>query len=71
LETRKGGVEFARAVQHTHAERDQVVGTVPPSITYSVPVIEAARLSVSDASDVEELRDRRGLSHARIEAGHA
>jgi len=44
---------FRGIVSHNRlgaADRSQTVGTVPPSITYSVPVIEAARGDARNAT---------------------
>ncbi len=49
------------------AERDQVVGTVPPSTTYSVPVMDAAR---GDARNATKSATSSGLA-GRAECGQA
>ena len=44
------GATARRFLLNTRAERCQAVGTVPPSMTYSVPVMEAARGDARNAT---------------------
>ena len=44
------GATARRFLLNTRAERCQAVGTVPPSMTYSVPVREAARGDTRNAT---------------------